>query len=99
MDMICSKLKLFGVMYYEIDILFSEDCSEDCDANANCVQEEDGDRCVCRTGYVGDGYSCLSEISDGNHSGVTQISVYKYAWVFLIEKHGIIIYKRVHLHI
>ena len=40
---------------------FSEDCSEECDVNAYCAEEEDGDRCVCRTGFVGDGHSCLSE--------------------------------------
>ena len=39
-------------------------CTKDCDVNAHCVQhdDEDEDQCVCKPGYIGDGYTCLSKI-------------------------------------
>ena len=42
-------------------------CSGDtasCDENADCVNTEGGYECVCRTGYIGDGFSCISELHD-----------------------------------
>lgn len=42
-------------------------CSEDtasCDENADCVNTEGGYECVCRTGYIGDGFLCISELHD-----------------------------------
>lgn len=42
-------------------------CSEDtasCDENADCVNTEGGYECVCGTGYIGDGFSCISELHD-----------------------------------
>ncbi|CAH1272197.1 FBN1 [Branchiostoma lanceolatum] len=37
-------------------------CSVACDANANCIQADDGKaNCVCATGYTGDGTVCWDE--------------------------------------
>ncbi|XP_078605797.1 uncharacterized protein LOC144878743 [Branchiostoma floridae x Branchiostoma japonicum] len=37
-------------------------CSDTCDANANCIQADDGKAsCVCASGYTGDGTVCWDE--------------------------------------
>lgn len=39
-------------------------CSEDCDINAICayIDVDNETKCVCRSGYMGNGYSCTSKI-------------------------------------
>ena len=38
-------------------------CSNLCDVNAHCVQVDGGVKCVCESGYSGDGFSCSCELS------------------------------------
>lgn len=54
----CSVHAVKGNLFYTV---VTAVCSEDCDVNAICAYVDNGTKCVCTSGYTGNGYSCKSK--------------------------------------
>ena len=59
--------------FLSIDIHMCSENTTSCDENADCVDTEGSYECVCRTGYIGDGFLCISELHcDMEYTAIVQ---------------------------
>ena len=54
--------EIYALLCPFLDVNECDNDSNDCDANADCINTQGNFTCVCQSGYVGDGRACVGNI-------------------------------------